>query len=360
MPKNVDHPDIVVIGASAGGVAALRTVLGGLPQGFPATVFVVMHVAPESPDVLSHLLDAVTALPVMTAADGNTFRPGEVWIAAVDRHLAVERDHMTVVRGPRENRHRPSVDVLFRSAALSFGPRVVGVVLTGMLDDGAAGVWAIKRRGGLAIVQDPADAEFPSMPQSALETVEVDHCVPLRDIARTLVAAVAGPVADDPGPAPIRMEQELAMTTQGSSTMEQLDALGTRSSFTCPECGGALWEMNEPPPRYRCHVGHAYGLHTLEVAQAERIEAALWASIRSLEEGQKVSERLARHARGRGHHRSVQQYEERAREDGAHADTLRRMLHTLPARAGQAGNDADAGPTRDPSVTSGETAPPGD
>src|SRR3954471_1021480 len=145
MPKTVDHPDIVVIGASAGGVAALRTVLGGLPQGFPATVFVVMHVAPESPDVLSHLLDAVTALPVMTAADGNTFRPGEVWIAAVDRHLAVERDHMTVVRGPRENRHRPSVDVLFRSAALSFGPRVVGVVLTGMLDDGAAGVWAIKR-----------------------------------------------------------------------------------------------------------------------------------------------------------------------------------------------------------------------
>jgi len=344
MSTKVDHPDIVVIGASAGGVAALRTVLGGLPKGFPATVFVVMHVAPESPDVLARLLDDVAALPVMTATDGGTFRPGEVWIAAVDRHLAVERDRMMVTRGPRENRHRPSVDVLFRSAALSHGPRAISVVLTGMLDDGAAGVWAIKRRGGVAVVQDPADAEFPSMPQSALETVEADHCVPLRDIARTLVAAVGRPVAADPGTALTRIEQELAMATQGTSTMEQLDALGTRSSFTCPECGGALWEMNEPPPRYRCHVGHAYGLHTLEVAQAERIEAALWASIRSLEEGQKVSERLARHARGRGHHRSVQQYEERAREDRAHADTLRRMLHSLPARARQGASEGEPGP----------------
>jgi two-component system chemotaxis response regulator CheB len=344
MPTKVDHPDIVVIGASAGGVAALRTVLGGLPQGLAATVFVVMHVAPESPNVLANLLDDVTALPVMTATDGGTYRPGQVWVAAVDRHLVVERDHMGVTRGPRENRHRPSVDVLFRSAALSHGPRVVGVVLTGMLDDGAAGVWAIKRRGGIAIVQDPADAEFPSMPQSVLETVEVDHCVPLRDVARSIVAAVAGPIAADPGAPPIRIEQELAMTTQGTSTMEQLDALGTRSTFTCPECGGALWEMNEPPPRYRCHVGHAYGLHTLEVAQAERIEAALWASIRSLEEGQKVSERLARHARGRGHHRSVEQYEERAREDGAHADTLRRMLHSLPARAEHMAEDSEPDP----------------
>jgi len=358
MPTQVAHPDIVVIGASAGGVAALRTVLGGLPRGFPATVFVVMHVAPESPDVLAHLLDAVTPLNVATAIDGGGFRPGEVWIAAVDRHLVIERDRMVVTRGPRENRHRPSVDVLFRSAALSHGPRAIGVVLTGMLDDGAAGLWAIKRRGGVAIVQDPADAEFPSMPQSALETVEADHCVPLRDIARRLVAAVAAPVAADPGSAPTRIEQELAMATQGTSTMEQLDGLGTRSSFTCPECGGALWEMNEPPPRYRCHVGHAYGLHTLEVAQAERIEAALWASIRSLEEGQKVSERLARHARGRGHHRSVGQYEERAREDGAHADTLRRMLHTLPTHAGTGGNGEDVHASNDASTASSEGAPP--
>ena len=340
MPPEASHPDIVVIGASSGGIAALRAVLRGLPVDFPATVFAVMHVAPESPNVLSRLLDGTCALPVMTAVDGASFRPGQVWIAAADCHLVLEPHGMAVRRGPRENRHRPSIDVLFRSAAVAYGPRVIGVVLTGMLDDGAAGLWAIKRRGGVAIVQDPADAEFPSMPQSALEAVEADQCVALRDIAQCLVDAVHRPLDIDGDPSPTRMQQELEMATTGNSTMERLDALGTRSPLTCPECGGSLWEMQEPPPHFRCHVGHAYGLHTLEVAQAERVEAALWASIRSLEEGQRVAERLAQHARGRGHDRSVLQYEERAREDAAHADTLRRMLHLLPSMPGHHIDDA--------------------
>ena len=184
------HRDITVIGASAGGIGALRTLFRALPADYAAAAFVVLHLAPESPSILPDILGRESLLPIAVATPDAPIRPGTVLVAPPDRHLMLDGDTVRVrlSRGPRENRHRPSIDVLFRSAAAAFAARVTGVVLSGMLDDGAVGLRAIKRRGGAAVVQDPDDAEFPDMPRNALATVAVDHRVPVREMAPMLVA----------------------------------------------------------------------------------------------------------------------------------------------------------------------------
>jgi two-component system chemotaxis response regulator CheB len=197
------HRDVVVLGASAGGVVALQQVLRDLPGHLAAAVFVVLHMPANGPGPLARILGLHSALPVHDAVDGERVRLGCVYVARPDRHLVVERDRVRVIDGPKQNRARPSVDALFQAAAAAFGPRVVGVVLTGSLDDGTAGLRAIKDGGGLAIVQDPLDAEFRGMPRSAADGVDVDHKVPLAAIAATIAAAVAERVAASPrGPRP--------------------------------------------------------------------------------------------------------------------------------------------------------------
>lgn len=193
MPRTL-HRDITVIGASAGGVSALRELFCALRPDYPAAIFVVLHVAPEAPSVLPEILNRASALPAAHARTGSRICPGTITVAAPDLHLMLRPEGVVVTHGPRENRHRPSIDVLFRSAAVAFGPRVTGVVLSGMLDDGTAGLWAIKHRGGTAVVQDPADAEFPDMPRNAIEVVDVDHCVSIRDMAALLMRIVREPV----------------------------------------------------------------------------------------------------------------------------------------------------------------------
>jgi two-component system, chemotaxis family, protein-glutamate methylesterase/glutaminase len=225
------YRDIAVVGASGGGVEALQRLVAALPANYPGTLFVAIHVPPDAPSLLARILDHAGPLPARAAADGATFSHGEIWVAQPDRHLVIERGRMRLVHGPRENRHRPAIDVLFRSAAVTYGPRVVGVVLTGSLDDGSAGLWAIKMRGGVAIVQDPANALYPEMPQSALDTVEADHCLPLAQIPQQLVrlarerAMPAAAAASD-----CRMELEVTMAAQQSSNIEQLDRIGSPSS----------------------------------------------------------------------------------------------------------------------------------
>lgn len=342
MTPDAPRRDITVIGASAGGVEALQTVVGGLPRDYPAAVFVVLHVSPDAPSVLPSLLDRAGPLPAAAAIDGAPIQPGHVYVATPDRHLVIERARMRLVHGPRENRHRPSIDVLFRSAAAAHGPRVVGVVLTGTLDDGSAGLWAVKRRGGIAVVQDPADALFPDMPRNALEAVKVDWCVPLAQIAPTLVRIVREPALAVAMQPDAKMELEVNMASQTSSTMDQLDRLGARSELTCPECGGALWEMQQAPPRFRCHVGHSYSLRTLIAAQADRVESALWAGLRSIEESEALAKRLRDSARERGHTHSARMYDERVREHGRHAEILREMLRLLPTAAMQQGSSAQS------------------
>ena len=349
------HRDITVVGASGGGVEALQTLVAGLPAHYPGTVFVVLHMPADAPSVLASILDRAGPLPARAAVDGGAFQHGEIWVAPPDRHLVLEMGRMRLAAGPRENRHRPAIDVLFRSAAVVYGPRVTGVVLTGSLDDGAAGLWAIKMRGGAAIVQDPADALYPEMPRTALDVVDVDHCLPLASIPAQLVRLAREPAMKGGGSAvDSRMELELNMASQNSSNIEQLDGIGSRSELTCPECGGALWEMQDPPPRFRCHVGHAYGMRSLVSAQSERVESALWAGLRSLEESEALARRLGAWARRLGHDFSANQYAERADEDGRHAEVLPQMLQTMPREA----SDVAAGGSSTEEAVRGSILPP--
>jgi len=334
---NTLRRDIVVIGGSAGSMAVLRQVLAKLPADYPAAVFIVVHTAPETPSVLADLLDRVCPLQVVFAKTGDAIRPGKVFVAPPDFHLMLEAEDVRLSHGARENAHRPSIDVLFRSAAVAFGARVVGVVLSGMLDDGAAGLWAVKRRGGVAIVQHPRDAEFPDMPSHAIAVTEIDHEVPARDLAAMLVEVTGQPVPGRPAEVPEKMMSEVRMVAENDSRMADVEALGTQVPLTCPECGGALWELSEGGPRYRCHVGHAYSLNTLAKEQVAKVEAALWAALRSLEQSQRLARRMASEARGRGNERSAHYQEEIVRTQAGHADTLRALLADATAPSEERG-----------------------
>jgi len=320
------HRDITVIGASAGAIGPLRELFSRLPRDYPAAAFVVMHLAPDSPGVLPDILDRVSAMPVVPARSGAAVRVGTATVAPPDMHLVLENDRVRLVHGPRENRHRPSVDVLFRSAAVAYEPRVTGVVLSGMQDDGAAGLWAIKRRGGAAVVQDPKDAEFADMPRNAMEIVDVDACVPARDLAATLlrIASTSVEIPDLPGT--VDMEKESRMSARNDWSMEALDTIGKRVPLTCPECGGALWEMADAGPRFRCHTGHAYSQRTLADEQSIQVEAALWAALRRLEESERIAGSMAAQARNRGNERSAAYHADIAQAHRGHAATLRQVL----------------------------------
>jgi two-component system chemotaxis response regulator CheB len=328
------HRDITVIGASAGGITALRKLLGALPAHYPAAIFVVVHVAPESPSLLHEVLARAGPLPAQRARNGESIRPGRIIVAPPDHHLLLDDGQVRVTHGPRENRHRPSIDVLFRSAAVAFGSRATGVVLSGMLDDGAAGLWAIRRRGGATLVQDPADAEFPDMPRNALEAVPTAQRLAIGDLAARLVELARETVDGEATAVPGNMAHEVRLAVE-STEMEDLDTLGRRVPFTCPECGGALWELEGGAPRFRCHVGHAYSMHTLASEQTVRVEAALWAALRSLEESERLARRLAGAAEERSDSRSRSFHEESARSSAAHADVLRRLLAGQPVAANQ-------------------------
>src|SRR4051812_28114126 len=257
--------DIIVVGASAGGMEALAEVARGLPADLPAAVFVVWHLAPGSLGVLPRVLGEAGPLPAANAADGEEVRPGRVYVAPPDRHLVLEPGRVRVTRGPRENRFRPAVDPLFRSAALASGPRVVGVVLTGALDDGTAGLWAVKARGGVAVVQDPAEATFPWMPRSALAHVRVDHVLPLAHIPPLLARlARGGPAPAEGSPVPEQMGVEARIALGDNALQAGVMGLGPPSPYTCPECHGTLLQMKTGGLlRFRCHTGHAYTLSSL-------------------------------------------------------------------------------------------------
>lgn len=318
--------DIIVIGASAGGIDALRTLLGGLPRELEASVFVVMHVAPDSPGILPRMLQNSSALPVAHARDGEEIRRGRVYLAPADCHLLVERDCVRVSRGPKENLCRPAIDPLFRSAAYVFGPRVVGVVLTGRLDDGTAGLWAVKRRGGTALVQDPDEAAYPSMPRSAIRYVEVDGVAPVAGLAPLLVRLVQdpSPVAEG-AEASRQMEIETRIASEHNALRAGVLDLGLFTPYTCPECHGVLVSLDEGGvPRFRCHTGHAYSLDSLLAAVNTSMEDTLWGAVRVIEERILLLEHIGRHVRetapgGAG----AEEFERRAQEASRLAEMVR-------------------------------------
>lgn len=322
----MSNHDIVVVGSSAGGIEALKQLVSRLPAELPAAICIAQHIAADSPGLLAGIIARDAHLPTALATDRMPLELGTILVAPPDRHLLIERGYVRVVRGPRENLHRPSIDPLFRSAAAAYGSRVVGIVLTGLLYDGTAGLQAIKSRGGISMVQDPAEAQFASMPLSALNQVQIDHCLPLAGLAERLIALVGeSEAAHEIGDS--RLREEAAMADGRHSHPADLDTMGRRSVFTCPECDGVLWELDdEAVLRYRCHVGHAFTADTLHLGQATLQERALWAAVRSLEEQASLLMRMANRAKCSGQTQLIERFGGRAQNCREDAKTLRTML----------------------------------
>lgn len=326
MTEQSHHPDIVVLGASAGGVSALTSIVQALPRNLPAAIFVVLHVHPASKSVLAPLLARTSGMKVETSVDGQPIEHGHIYIAPPDHHLTVEADTVRVTYGPLQNRHRPSIDVLFRSAAMAYGPRVIGVVLTGFLSDGTVGLAAIKDLGGISVVQDPKTAAYPDMPDSALRSVKVDHCVSLEEIPDLIVrlCARARPART--------VDQDLLNAHRFESDADQghvhdLDKFTKPSAFLCPDCGGALWELKAGMPRFRCRVGHSYSLTELTASQQAQVETALWAATHSLEDNAELNHRLAEQWRERDFSSELaEQFQRKGEKSEQHAATLRDLL----------------------------------
>ena len=325
--------DIVVIGASAGGVGALRKLAADLPAAFPAAVLVVLHVGAHA-SLLPELLEAAGPNSASHAQDGEELRTGHLAVAPPDRHLLLDGNTLRLNRGPKEHFTRPAIDCLFRSAAFEQGARVIGVVLTGDLDDGTAGLQAIKRCGGLVIVQDPRTALAHSMPASAVAYVDVDFVLPLEAIAAKLHELIRQP-APAPAPAPdasarAKLKHEQAPLTGTVNTMEDLQAIATPSPLVCPECGGGLWEVKESrPARFRCHTGHGFSLRTLEYSMNLATEDAVWAAARALQERAVVTQRIASEDRRVGHLDAAEDADARAKEDEERAALLRQVIDGL-------------------------------
>jgi two-component system, chemotaxis family, protein-glutamate methylesterase/glutaminase len=287
-----------VVGASAGGLEGLLSSLSSLPRDFPAPIFVVVHVAPNRESLLPGILTRRGSLPAVHPADGDEMRPGRIYVAPPDHHLLIEDGHMGVKRGPKENRFRPSIDALFRSAAYTFGTGAIGIVLSGELDDGTSGLWTIKRLGGTAIVQLPDDAMFASMPRSALSQVEVDYSVRAADIGPLLVMLVNQPLKETPSVEAeliARLEAELDIASGDYALDKGFTRIGKLSPLTCPNCHGSLVAMEEDSMvRFRCHTGHAYSAVTLSNAMLEQMSDTVQESLRALEENAMLFETMAR------------------------------------------------------------------
>ena len=322
--------DIIVIGGSAGAFGGLKRILQGLPPGFSAAIFVVIHTAADSAGILPALLSKAGPLPAFAAVDGAPIRLGAVYVAPPDHHLLVQPEKMRVTRGPRENRFRPAVDPLFRTAAASYGPRVIGVLLSGGQDDGVIGLSHITRHGGVTIVQDPAEAEISSMPESAIQQIDIDHVLRVDDMPAVISGLVRQPIAEDVVTANGRPRRDPAEA--GTDALDSHELPGPPSPFTCPDCGGVLWELREGElVRFQCHVGHAFSGDGLAHAQSDGLDAALWTALRALEESSALRRRMAVHARERGMNVIADSYEAHAMESEMRAKAVRRILITNTA-----------------------------
>lgn len=292
MPK-----DIIVVGASAGGIEALRVLTGALPVDLSASLFIVVHTSPDAPGMLADIFNRSGRLPATYATDAERIEKGRIYVAPPDYHLLIEPNRVRVTRGPKENRFRPAVDPLFRSAAQTYGPRVAGIILTGYLDDGTAGLWTVKQLGGTAIVQDPTDALVPFMPLNAVTHVKVDYCLPLEEIAPLLVRLTSEAMEEE---GVFQVPKEVEIEVNIAKEQRALDAgvlqLGEPSNYACPECHGVLLQMKEGTLfRFRCHTGHAYSVESLLADITEKMNDALWNSIRAFEEGELFMRHMAEH-----------------------------------------------------------------
>lgn len=320
--------NIVVIGTSVGGVEALQKLVRSLPQDLAASVFIVLHLAPESPSLLPEILERAGQLPAVHPRDGDRIREGQIYVAPPNHHMLLEQGRVRIVHGPKENRHRPAIDPLFRSAALAYGPRVIGVVLTGSLDDGTAGIISVKRRGGLAIIQDPSDAFCPDMPKSALRHLrEADYVLSIEQLGHKLAKLIKEPVRAEKSGGEESLQDEIGAAEMDPAIVHDNEHPGKPSAFACPECNGVLWEKQEGDLlHFRCRVGHAYTANSLAAEQSLAVENALWAALRALEENASLNDRLAERSRDRRQMALSDRFRERALSKRHEAEVLRDLL----------------------------------
>jgi two-component system chemotaxis response regulator CheB len=325
---------IVVIGASSGGIEATRRVIQDFPEGFLAAVVVVIHVAPTATSVLPRILARAGKLPAAHARDGDRVESGRIYVAPPDRHLIVNGGTLELSAGPRENHHRPAIDVTLRSAALAYRARAVGVILSGSLDDGTAGLHMVKRHGGTTFVQDPADAAYPSMPASAVDVVKPHHVLRLDELGAAVARHVARGGRNGSKPMRTDDDPDLAAHRQGASAIDEPKAdEGKATHLACPECKGPLRELADGEvTRFRCHTGHVFSPESLFAGQVEDVERALWTAVRALDESAALTRRLLLRPAA---DTVMQRYRERLVEAEQGAATIKELLrrHAEPHAA---------------------------
>jgi two-component system chemotaxis response regulator CheB len=296
---SVPATNVIVVGASAGGITAVRTFLNGLPVSIPAAIFVVVHTSPDGPGLLAAVLGRATPLTVATAEDGSVIEDGRVYVAPPDYHLIVDKRLVHLSHGPREHRFRPAIDPLFRTAARHYGPNTIGIVMSGHMADGTHGLSLVKRAGGVTMVQDPDEAEVPAMPLNAMRQVAVDYVLSAQEMARVIMGLLTNMRSRRGKAAPRAVKVETP-----NAEHAEVDALktgeleGPPSPFTCPDCGGTLWEIKDDEVvRYRCHVGHGFTVDSLRQGMDEKIEDTLWTALRAIEEAVELRKRMQARAK---------------------------------------------------------------
>lgn len=317
---------IIVIGGSAGSISVLLSLLSQLPPDLKAAVFIVVHTSRQSDSQLAHVLQRQSRLPVNFASDRHPIQPGHIYVAPPDYHLFIETDAMRLFRGPLENNVRPAIDVLFRSAAVAHPDAVVGVLLSGLLDDGVLGLAAIKRCGGKAVVQAPDDAVFSDLPKNAIAAVDVDAIVAIEHMADTLLPYIKQPISPDTV-IPQDLAQEATMVRRVMSNTDEMLQFGEMIDQSCPACGGPLWQVNAAPIlQHRCHIGHSFTAAALIAAQEHKVEEALWLAFRTLEERGRLLQRISANSSSVS---LSQTYHQRSQEAFRHAERLRQLLYSL-------------------------------
>jgi two-component system chemotaxis response regulator CheB len=336
MKENLLRHDIIAIGGSAGSIDVLKTVCAAFPADLDAAVFIVVHVSAESQNLLAHIFGRATPLPATTAVEGERVQHGHIYVAPADHHLLVLDNHIRLGRGPRENRSRPAIDALFRSVAASYGSRAIAVVLSGYLNDGAAGLTAVKRCGGITVVQNPGDAQVPDMPNGALRASDIDYRASAQELGALLRTLAREPA--EPGPATpddIKLEIDIALGRPAGPV--NISRLGRPTALTCPACGGVMSEIKQPPLRFRCQVGHAYSADVLAADQESAVDEAVRVALRIIEERLTLVEKMAVDARRSGMSSIAERHGTRAAEYRVYVRALQEAASAtaLPAEVQQ-------------------------
>jgi two-component system chemotaxis response regulator CheB len=323
--------DIIVIGASSGGFEAIKRLVGALPVDLPASIFIVWHMPPDIKGVLPQVLNKLQTLPAANAVNNERIQRGRIYIAPPDYHLVIEQDRIRTTKGPKENRFRPAVDPLFRSAAYSYGSRVIGIVLSGALDDGTAGLWVIKHNNGIAIVQDPDDAVVRAMPENALGTVDVDYKVPVSEMPALLSRLVKEPIMEPNGTDGFekeKVEAEVGIAMDDELLKKKFMDFGELTPYTCPECHGVLSSIREGSRiRFRCHTGHAFSADSLLATLTENIEENIWNALRSVQESVMFLNHMGDHLAAMNRPHVAALYFKKAKEAEERSHILRNAIH---------------------------------